>query len=373
MIRIMHILHSFDVGGLETVIANLINRMDAGMFLHSICVFSKRTGALHLINDRNINVFIINRNFKHDPTVIFRLARLLKAEEPDMARTYNWGAVEGIIAAKLAGIKHIVHSEHGFDIDEILIKKKRRVLVRKILLRFCDKVITVSQVLQRWLVETVGIDANKLAYIPNGCDLNRFYPGRDEKIRNILSVKKNEILIGSVGSLKDLKDHGNLIRTFAAVNRYCPDLKLVLIGDGPKRKDLEALAREQDVSNKVVFTGAVVDTAPFYRAMDIFVLPSLSENAPNVLLEAMASGLPIIATDVGDVRYMLDGEQGGIIVKPKDTEAVARGIGYFVKNISAAREKGNFVRNRAEKMYGMNDMVRAYQSAYLTLMKKEGD
>jgi glycosyltransferase involved in cell wall biosynthesis len=102
--------------------------------------------------------------------------------------------------------------------------------------------------------------------------------------------------------------------------------------------------------------------------MDIFALTSISENVPNTLLEAMASGLPIVATDVGDVRYLLDGENGGIIIKPKDIDAIADGIEYFLKNKQAARDKGSFVRERTEELFNLERMVSEYEKLYLDIL-----
>jgi len=371
MIRIMHIFSTFDVGGLESVVANLINHMSADMFSHSICVFSKRTGAVEKIKNKNINIFIVRKNFRNDPTLIFRLAGLLKRQKPDIVRTYNWGAIEGVVASKLGGVKRIVHSEHGFDLAEVLKQKKRRIFARKLILKRCDKIIAVSKFLQKWLVETVGVDNNKVIYLPNGCDVKKYFPGRDGAKRRELDIQDNEIVIGTVGSLKELKDQESLIKAFASLTKSYADLKLLLVGDGPKRKDLEDFARELKISDKVIFAGNIIDTADIYRAMDIFVLPSLSENLPNTLLEAMASGLPVVATDVGDVRYILDGENGGIIVQPKDVEGIAKGIEYYLNNKQAAKDKGNFARRRVEEFFSLDKMVNAYESLYLAIMKEK--
>ena len=371
MIRIIHILYSFDIGGLETGIVNLVNKMDSNKFSHSICIFSRSIGSLEKIKNKNIKIFIVNRKFRHDPTVIFRLVSLLKRENPDLVRTYNWSGMEGIAAATLVGIKHIIHSEHGFNLEEIFKQKIRRMLTRKVLFNSCDKVIVVSKFLEKWLIEKVGLESNKIIYLPNGCDTKFFFPGRDETKRQQLGIRDNEIIIGTVGSLKELKDQESLAKAFAKLNKSYNNLKLLIIGDGPKRKDLEIFVGDLGLAGRIIFTGNVADTAVFYRAMDIFALTSISENEPNTLLEAMATGLPIVATDVGDVRYMLDGENGGIVVKPKDIYAIADGIEYFLKNKQAARDKGGFVRKRTEELFNLERMVSAYEKLYLDILENK--
>ena len=375
MISIMHILYSFDVGGLETGIANLINHMDAEKFSHSICVFSKRTSALEKVENKNIKLHIIKRNFRNDPVSILRLASLLRKNRPDIVRTYNWGGMDGVIAARLSGIRAIVHSEHGFDIEEIYKKKRRRILLRRAFLRQCIRVIAVSHVLKTWLINDVKIPEDKVVFIPNGYDTKLFFPGKDRDKRRDLGIKDGEIVIATVGALKKLKNQRCLIGAFAGLSKAYHNLRLMLVGEGPLRADLENFATGEGIREKVIFTGEVAQTASLYRTMDIFVLPSLCENAPNVLLEAMASGLPIVASDVGDVRHMLEAGKGGIIVKPGDLQEIEEGIKYFLENPSQAQEKGNFACTKAKESFDIKKIKLIYESLYASLLisLKQGD
>jgi len=365
-INIMHVLYSFGLGGLEGGIASLIDTMDQDRFSHSICVFKDDLASLKKIKSTNIKVYVVKRFFGNDPSLIFRLCAFLKRHRPDIVRTYNWAGVEGIIAARLCGIRAVIHSEHGFDIDEISRKKARRVLARRLVLPRCDRIIAVARSLQRWLIDDVGIKSERVAYIPNGCDVARFYPGKDAGLRRNLGIEDDEAVIGTVGSLTGLKDQKGLLEAFAKVSAGRHKLKLLIVGQGPLRKDLEALAKQLVVRECTVFTGAVAESAPYYRAMDIFVLPSISENMPNALLQAMATALPVIATDVGDVRYMTDGEKGGMLVKPKDVLAIEKGIGYFLDDPAAAKDRGGFARKRVEQGFDIRDTAKKYESLYVS-------
>ncbi|MDD5173491.1 MAG: glycosyltransferase [Candidatus Omnitrophica bacterium] len=371
-IRIMHILYSFDIGGLENNIVNLINRMDRGRFSHSICIFSDRMAALQKIEIKDVKVFIVKRKFANDPTLIFRLARLLRNEHPDIVGTYNWGAIEGIPAARLAGVKRVVHSEHGFDLEEIYRKKLRRIFVRRFLLKKCDKIIAVSRLIKRWLMETVKIAEDRIVYVPNGCDLKIFYPGKDMERRRSLGIEDRDIVIGSVGGLKEIKGYDLLIAAFTKIAKERDDLKLLLVGDGPQKERLKKLAEEAGVAEKIIFTGEIIETAPFYRAMDIFVLSSLAENFPIALLEAMATGLPIVATDAGDAGYMLDAGAGGLLVTTKDAAAIAKGVEYLLNDRTEAVKKGGIARKRVEELFSLDRMTGAYESLYLTVSGQRG-
>jgi glycosyltransferase involved in cell wall biosynthesis len=306
--------------------------------------------------------------FSHDPTLIFRLILLLRKERPDIVRTYNWGSIEGILAARISGIKSIIYSEHGFNLEEIVQQKRRRILIRGWLLRFCDRIIVPAKRIQKWLIDVVGVTEEKIVYIPNGCNTDRFYPGKDEKAREMLGIKNSDIVVGTVGSLNKIKGQDLLMEAFAKASNG--NMRLVIVGEGPERERLAEVAAGANIGDKVIFTGRIVDPAPLYRAMDIFVLPSLSENAPNSLLEAMSTGLPVIATDVGDVSYILEEGRCGIIVKPNDVSAIAHAIDFYLRNNSDAAEKGAFSRQRALELFNVKKMISAYESLYISLMER---
>jgi len=369
-IRIVHMLYSFGLGGLEGMIAGLINRMDRSIFSHSICVFCDELASLKKIDPGiAVDVHVIKRHFSHDPSVVIRLSGVLMKIRPDIVRTYNWAGMEGIVAAKLCGLRNIVHSEHGFDISEIYKQKKRRIAARRLLLKNCVKVIAVSKGLQRWLVEDVKVDSDKVAYIPNGCDISEFYPGKDAEVRRKLGIREDDIVVGTVGSLVELKDQKSLIEAFGRLAGPRNNIKLMLVGDGPMRNELERLSRAAGVKEKTIFTGRVTGPASFYRAMDIFALPSLSENMPNVLLQAMATGLPVIATDVGDVGHILDGEERGIIVKPKDIDAMEQGIKLFLDHPELGKDMGSAARKRIEEAFDILRIKNAYEKLYESIME----
>jgi sugar transferase (PEP-CTERM/EpsH1 system associated) len=359
---VTHILYSFGIGGLENGLANLINKMDRDKFDHTVCVLSDEVSGFVKITDTPVRTFKIKRMFRHDPTLVPRLACFLRKQRPDMVRTYNWGAVEGIIAAKISGINTVIHSEHGFDMDEVVKQRARRVVARRALLRYCDMIIVPSAGLKQWLTEKVKIDGKKIEYIPNGCDTGVFFPGKAPHIREGLGISDADIVVGTVGTLKEIKGQRVLIEAFSEIR--APGLKLVIVGDGPDRKALEDMAGDMGVSNEVFFTGAVSDTAEVYRCMDMFVLPSLSENSPNCLLEAMSTALPVVASDVGDVRHITDNGAAGVIVRPRSPRELARAIQGLLGDRETAREKGIRARKRIEGHFSLGNMADGYERAY---------
>ena len=363
-IHVMHVLYNFGIGGLEKRLAVLLNKMDRDVFSHSVCVFNDNYEAKQYVENEKVRYFTLKKGRGNDLALIFKLRALFAKEKPDIIRTYNWGGVDGIIAACLIGKPVLIHSEHGFNLDEIKIKKRRRIYARKLLLNRADKVIVVGKVSKDWLVNDVRIEKGKVVYIPNGCDLSEFSPQVNDGARTRLGIEKDDFVIGSVGALKGLKDQETLIRAFGEASEGFNNMKLLLVGDGPQRDYLGTLARDLKIEEKVIFAGFMDKVAAAYQCMDIFALPSLSENCPNVILEAMATGLPIIATDVGDIRNMVGGERGGILTGVQDVHATKDAISSFFNNPEIRRKKGEFVRRRAEELFSIETMVEAYEKLF---------
>jgi sugar transferase (PEP-CTERM/EpsH1 system associated) len=376
-IHIAHILYSFGAGGLENTLASLINSMDCDRFSHSIYTFCDEFETFKKITLKDVDKIAVKRAFPNDPTVVFRLAGAIKRKKPDIVKTYNWSGTDGIIAAKLVGVKHIIHSEHGFDLEEMHKQKIRRILTRRFLFNFCCKIIVVSKTLERYAVDIVKTDKNKIAYIPNGCDTSVFYPGRDLEKRKELGIAEKDIVIGAVGSLKPIKGQEVLIKAFAGLQGFFSPskrtAKLLIVGDGQDRQRLELLTENLGIKDKVIFEGIVNSPASFYRAMDIFVMPSLSENCPNALLEAMATGLPIIATDVGDIRFMLDGEKGGIIVGVNNVSAIADAVENLISDPLIARGKRDFALKRLKEQFTLDKAIVAYHNIYESCLKLQNN
>ena len=156
-IRIVHVLYSFGLGGLEGMVAGLINNMDADTFSHSICVLHDDLASFKKIRAGGASVYVIKRHFTHDPSVVIRMAALFRKIRPDIVRTYNWAGMEGIVAARLSDIKTVIHSEHGSGIVEA--HRACRAIERRILLKNCAGIIAVSKAIQSWLVGYIRIGA----------------------------------------------------------------------------------------------------------------------------------------------------------------------------------------------------------------------
>jgi glycosyltransferase involved in cell wall biosynthesis len=256
---------------------------------------------------------------------------VLRALRPDLVVTSNWGAIEWAAGALLAGVPHI-HTEDGFGPEERARQMKRRVMVRRLVLR-ASRVVLPSRNLLRIAAETWRLPHQNLLYIPNGIDLGRFAAAAPARLPPGAGP-----VIGTVAALRPEKNIARLLHAFAALRASRP-ARLVIVGDGPERGTLEQLARSLHIDNDTFFAGHSTRAEAWLAAFDIFALSSDTEQMPLSLLEAMASGLACVCTDVGDVRSMLPAANRDYVVAPDQAafaDALHRLLGADRAGIGAA-------------------------------------
>lgn len=297
---------------------------------------------------------------------LFRLGRLLKSVCPDLLLTYGWGGTDALLAARLAGLRRVIHTEDGFLPDEAAGQKWKRVLARRVLLRLAGRVVCPSRTLERIATGLWRLPPRSVTYLPNGIDTERFSPPTPDaaqRVRRSLGLDPGELVVGSVGHLRAEKNHARLLRAFAGLARR-RSARLLLLGDGPLRAALAAQARELGVEDRVRFAGVVLDPADHYRAMDLFALSSDTEQMPLALLEAMSTGLAAVSTDVGDVAEMAGAENRPYVVAPADEGAYAAALAALAEDTAARRAVGEANRRRCLERFDLAAMTRAYLSLY---------
>jgi glycosyltransferase involved in cell wall biosynthesis len=248
---------------------------------------------------------------------VLRARRVLRGLGPDLVVTSNWGAIEWAAGARLAGLPHI-HTEDGFGPEERARQLPRRVLMRRWVLR-ASKVVLPSRNLLRIAGETWRLPRANLRYIPNGIDLARFADAVPAKL-----PPGDGPVIGTVAALRPEKNIARLLQAFAAV-RATRKVRLVIVGDGPERRALEALAQALHIDGDTYFAGHSTQAQAWLAGFDVFALSSDTEQMPLSLLEAMAAGLACVCTDVGDVRAML-ADANRDFVAPADQGALAEAL-----------------------------------------------
>ncbi|MBI3772199.1 MAG: TIGR03088 family PEP-CTERM/XrtA system glycosyltransferase [Gammaproteobacteria bacterium] len=370
---IAHIIHRFDVGGLENGLVNLLNRIPPERYRHAIICMTDYSEFKKRLTNPAVAVYAINKRDGKDFGAYVRLWRLLRQLRPAIVHTRNLSALEGVVVAALAGVPARVHGEHGRDIHDIDGRNRKYLALRRCCQFFVQRYIPLSQDLERWLRELVGVPDAKIRQIYNGVDIERFHPanGREPLARHRFA-SEDCIVIGTVGRLEQVKDQLTLVRAFAEISQRCPQLapglRLVLVGDGSSRIKLEQLAAELAVNDRLWITGARDDVPELMRGMDIFVLPSLAEGISNTILEAMATGLPVVATRVGGNPELVSDGNTGCLISADDPVAMATALQAYIESPVLRIKHGQAGRRRVVEEFSMAAMVTRYLAVYDELM-----
>jgi glycosyltransferase involved in cell wall biosynthesis len=361
--HLLHVFSNFVPTGPELRTVALIAAFGR-RFRHSILSMDGRTSAAERLPAGLDVTLLASPPRAGSLATARRLRRLLAETEPDLVLTYNWGAFDMLLAARGAGFRRLIHHEEGFNEDEAAHFKRRRVLARRFVLPGAHRLVVPSQRLRAIATGLWKLPAEKIRLIPNGIPLDRFVPGADGgELRARLGIPAGAVVVGTVGSLRPVKNFTRLLDAGAGAG----GVHLLIVGDGEDRPVLESRAAAPDLAGRVHFAGYQADPAPWYRAMDLFALSSDSEQMPLCLVEAMASGLPVAATDVGDVRAMLPAGQEAFLVSLNGagTAAALGGcIAGLARDPEVRRRLGTLNRRRAEERYGFPAMCEAYREVY---------
>ncbi len=348
---LLHIYPTFAVGGAQARFAAIANHFGR-RWRHVIVSLDGNTACRERL-DPGLDVSFLPVDVRKGDTLgnVRRFRAVLRAVRPKTLMTANWGSIEWTMANKLVGLPH-VHVEDGFGPEEREIQLPRRVLTRRLLLRRCTTVLP-SRTLYRIATDTWRLKPGRVRYIPNGVDLRLFAtsPGRNTETP----------VIGTVAALRPEKNIARLVRAFALA-ADCPG-RLMIVGDGAERPALEALVREHGLVDRVEFTGHVSEPARIYGAFDLFALSSDTEQMPLSVLEAMASGLPIASTNVGDVAAMLPAESQPYIVSRNDV-ALADALRALLTDPAIRTKAGVANRAKAVREYDQARMFQAYAELF---------
>lgn len=367
---VVHIIHRLAVGGLENGVINLINHMPPERYRHAIVCLTDATDFRDRIQRADVPVITLHKRAGQDFGVHARLWQVLRRLRPAIVHTRNLSGLEYLAPAALAGVPGRIHGEHGRDIYDINGSNAKYNLLRKAIRPLIHRYIGLSADLTNWLVRTVGARTDRVIQIYNGVDVQRFHPrlGLRPAIGLQGFASENTLIVGTVGRMEAVKDQLTLVRAFIhllacepAARQY---LRLVLIGDGRLREEARRLLREADIDHLSWLPGERSDIPELMRALDLFVLPSLAEGVSNTILEAMACGLPVIATSVGgNPELVIEGETG-ILVPPADPLAIAAAIRSYLEDKRRLTYHGQAGRKRAETHFSMQAMVNAYLEVY---------
>ena len=373
---VAHVLHRFDVGGLENGVVNLINRLPPERFRHAVVALTEITEFRQRIQRDDVQFFALNKPPGQGLKIAPRMRRLLRELQPAIVHTRNLGALEMALPAAWAGVPVRIHGEHGWDSNDPDGRSRKFRLVRRLYRPFVHKYVALSGHLKRYLVDAVGVPDERVAQICNGVDTQRFAPSAAGRLPIMGSpfVSPELWLVGTVGRLQAIKDQVLLARAFVRAVTIAPAararMRLAIAGDGPLRAEVQAALREGGVEDIAWLAGERNDVPEVLRGFDAFVLPSRAEGISNTILEAMATALPIVATDVGGNAELLQNLVTGRLVPSQDVETMARALLDDFLNDAVARQRGARARIEVERRFSLNGMVAAYADLYDGLLAR---
>ena len=360
-VKILYVIATMDIGGAQKQLVQLVRGLNKNKYEPVVCCLTKGGPLEDELRQERIRCFILYKRFKFDFSVILRLISLIRREKPDILHTYiftanSFGRAAGIIGR----VRKIIASEHGMDVW----KSKFHFLIDRILLHWTDKVICVSDGVKTFYADKIGLSKEKSVTIYN-CVAETTRNGANvDVIRKNCGIQSEDRLIGTIGRLAVGKGMKCLIHAIAIVRKQIPQIKFLIVGDGPQKTKLTELVDKLDMRKSVIFAGLQKDVSPFLNAMEFFVFPSLYEGLGIVLLEAMSFGKPVVASNIPGVdEVVVDGETG-ILVEHSNPVALASAIKKLLNNREQARMLGIAGRERAAKCFGCKRMVSEYEQIY---------
>ncbi len=372
---IVHVLYRLDTGGMERVMVSVINHTGK-RYRHAVVCLAGFGAMRDEIRDTGVPCVTLGKRPGKDWRCHWRLWRLLRRLQPALVQTYNIGALDAAAMASLAGVRRIIHAEHGRDASDPHGRRRRYRLLRRLLQPFITRFVAVSGDLENWLRDEVGIRPRKITCIRNGIDTERYAVSPGLRLeRRLLGgfAPPGTTLFANVGRLDAVKDQVGLVRAFhrlrELVSTHDSDLRLVIMGEGAERTRIERQVARLQLEDAVLLLGNREDVATLLSECDVFVLSSLAEGIPLTVLEAMATGLPVVATDVGGVGEVVVHGVTGLLVPPSDERALARALGHYVGDRELRIHHGRSGRVRVQDKFELADMVSAYGALYDALLE----
>ncbi len=375
---VLHVVTRFDTGGLENGVVNLINNMPAQSYRHAVLALTEVTDFRHRIRVADVPCLALHKGPGHGFKFYPRVWRMVRELRPAVVHTRNLGPLEMQVAAAAAGGAVRVHGEHGRELNDLDGNNRKLQRLRRLYAPFVHRYVALSRDLKTYLVDKVGISADRIDQIYNGVDAQRFRPLADPAaaVDGWPSISQEAWVVGTVGRMQGVKDQTLLARAFVRALCLRPGLRsswrLVMVGDGPLRDQVRALMRESDLVDLAWLPGERADVPQIMQRMHCFVLPSLAEGISNTILEAMACGLPVVATEVGGNAELVQAGRTGLLVPAGDVDGMAQALLQIYDATDRGRAMGVAGRCEVERRFSLPAMVAAYQALYDKELARSG-
>lgn len=372
---IAHVIYALSTGGLENGLVNIINRTPPERYRHVIICITGADDFAQRITAKNVQIIQLHKREGHDLRFYWRLWRVFRKLRPDIIHSRNLAALETqLLGLTSFGVRR-VHGEHGREVNDLDGRNWKYLNFRKFMRAFIHRYIAVSQDLEQWLINTVGVPEGKVCQIYNGVDHQRFSPANVKQLAVFPAHWQgldDILVVGTVGRLTPVKDQQLLLQAVAVLRDSHPKLydrvRIIIVGGGPLKPELDQLLIELGLETTSWLPGDRDDVPALLAAMDVFVLPSLAEGVSNTVLEAMASGLPIVATAVGGNVELVEEGVNGSLFPSGNVAAFSEALVVLLENRAQREQMAANARQLACQNFDWQRTVESYMGVYDELL-----
>ncbi len=370
MYRVAHVIPTLVRGGAEKQLVLLATGLREVSFEPEVIVLTQSGPYERQLREAGVPVHVVGKRSKVDPLSLGRLVRVLRRGNYDIVQTWLFAAnCYGRVAAWRARVRAIVATERCCD----WWKSPAHFWMDRQLARITAKIVANSRGVAEFYREQVGIPAEKITVIPNAVELPENLTFVDRAaLRRSLGLPPDSFVVGFVGRLWPQKRVSDLIWACDIVRNIRPEIRLLVVGEGPLRAELQQYAVDVGMGERTVFTGERDDVWQLLQAMDVFVLPSAFEGMPNALMEAMAAGLPVICTDIPGSRELIQHDSTGLLVPVGNRAEIARAIRRVMDEPELRKTLGERGRRFVLDHYSRKKMISQYVALYRSLLESSG-
>jgi glycosyltransferase involved in cell wall biosynthesis len=367
---VCQVLHGLWVGGAEVLAARLARNLTGTCRFVFVCL--DKLGSLgQELRNEGFPVHVLNRRPGFDWNCSRRLADLLRRERADVVHAHQYTpffyAMMGRLLYRRPPVLFTEHGRHQPDYP-----RRKRIFANRLLLKGRDRVVGVGKAVQKALIQNEGIPAERVEVIYNGINLAPFANGTANRdaLRQEIGVGARDLVILQVARLDYLKDHATAIRTLGHVVQRRPQTKLVLVGEGPERGSIQEAVRRQGLESHVRFLGLRNDVARLLPSADVFLLTSISEGIPLTVIEAMAAGLPVVATNVGGLAEVVEEGHSGLLAAAGDDWGLAQHLLHLAGDPALGEQMGKWGKARAYQTFAEDQMHGQYVQLYQEMLRE---
>lgn len=362
-ITVLYLITELDIGGAQMALLRMLKGLDRARFSPAVaCLYNGDKAVAREIRALGIPVFDARMRHKRDMPALWRLYGEIRSVRPVILHAHLFHAnLPGRILGRLAGVPIIICTEHSMALESRL-----RYRLNRWTIRLVDRVIAVSANVRDFCVSGIGLPAEKVTLIYNGIELPAVPGVSRQAARAMLGLSPGDTVLGMVSRLDPAKGVDIAIRALPALE----NVTLTIIGDGPERAKLEALAEELRVAGRIRWAGYRPDVYSLLPAFDVFVQSSRFEGLPTTVMEAMAAGLPVVATDVGGTPEVVEDGTTGLLVPPADPATLAQAITCLLEDADLRLAMGRAGYERAVKMFSVEQMVHQTEALYDELLRE---